>query len=129
MTAAAVARARTPFGDILRRAVDSIPGAIGGAFAAGDGELVDGYTVWDADAWATLTAHYGVVLGLMHSAFGTWHFGSPDWFVAQHDRLDVVVAAVDSGYYALLALGEPRAIGLALDALAVASVELRREMA
>jgi hypothetical protein len=127
--AAAAPRLPTPFGAILRRAVDATPGAVGGAFAASDGELVDSYTVWAHDDWAILTAHYGVVLGLMHSAFGTWHFGSPDWFVAEHGRLDVVVAAVDSGYYALLALGEPRAIGPALEALEVASVELRREMA
>ena len=31
-----------------------------------------------------LTAHYGVVMSHLHAAFGTWHFGGPEYFIAQH---------------------------------------------
>jgi hypothetical protein len=122
-------RAPTPFGAILQRTVDAVPGAVGAAFAAKDGEMVDAWTTWDADSWAILTAHYGVVLSLVVAAFGALHHGSPDWFVAHHGALDVVVAAVDAGYFALLALAGPRPLGPALAALEVACAELRREMA
>ena len=125
----AIARAPTPFGEILRRAVEAVPGAVGGAFAAADGEMVDSYSVWDTDSWAILTAHYGIVLAQMVSAFGVWHVGSPQLFIAQHDQLDVLVAAVDRDYYALLAVGEPRPLALAMAKLTNAASELRKEMA
>jgi hypothetical protein len=118
----------TPFRQILQRIVESTPGAVGGAFAASDGEMVDNFTIWPAEEWAILTAHYGIVLGHIHAAFGTWHYGSPSLFIAQHEKVDVVVQAIDGGYYALLALAEPRPLAHAIDAMAVATVELRREM-
>ena len=37
----------TPFGRILREAVEGTPGAVGGAFAASDGEMVDAFTTRD----------------------------------------------------------------------------------
>lgn len=122
----------TPFGDIMRRAVEATPGAIGGAFADAEGEMVDGFTTQEHDEWAVLTAHYGVVLAQLHSAFGTWHFGGPEYFIAQHQQLDVVVHAVAHGYYALLAMKEDEGtapIGAALSSLKSAAAALRRELA
>ncbi len=123
----------TPFGRILQRAVEATPGAVGGAFADAEGEMVDSFSAYDAHDWAVLTATYGVVLAQLHSAFGTWHFGGPEYFIAQHARLDVVVHAVDGGYYALLALtddGDSSApLATALLELRIAAGELRREMA
>src|ERR1043165_4287852 len=87
------------FGGILRRAVHATPGAIGGAFADEQGEMIDGFTTRDPDDWALITAHYGVVLSQLPRALGTWHFGGPEYFVAQHAVLDVVVHAVAAGYY------------------------------
>lgn len=118
----------TPFGAILRRAVEATPGAIGGAFADDQGEMIDGFTTRDPDDWALLTAHYGVVLSQLHRALGTWHFGGPEYFIAQHAVLDVVVHAVDSGYYALLAMRGPAPLGHALRSLRRAARELHREM-
>ena len=118
----------TPFGAILKRAVKATPGAIGGAFADWDGEMIDGFTTRDASEWAILTAHYGIVLGQLHAAFGTWHFGGPDYFIAQHAVLDIVVHAVPGGYYALLAVLEPAPLGHALRALREAARALHREM-
>lgn len=118
----------SPFGEIMRRAVEATPGAIGGAFADEQGEMIDGFTIRDADEWALITAHYGIVLSQLHAALGTLHFGGPEYFIAQHVWLDVVVHAVDGGYYALLAVLEPAPIGHALRSLRRAAVELHKEM-
>lgn len=119
----------TPFGAIMRRAVEATPRAIGGAFADDQGEMIDGFTTRDPDDWALLTAHYGVVLSQLHRALGTWHFGGPEYFIAQHAVIDVVVHAVDGGYYALLAARPPANLGLALECLRGAAAQLRKEMA
>lgn len=122
----------TPFGEILRRAVEATPGAIGGAFADAEGEMVDWFSTHDPHEWAVLTAHYGVVLGHLHAAFGTWHFGGPEYFIAQHATLDVIVHAVDHGYYAVLAVAEDNGsapIATALASLRVAATALRQELA
>ncbi|MEZ4359334.1 MAG: hypothetical protein R3B48_04075 [Kofleriaceae bacterium] len=117
----------TPFGKILRRAVDET-GAVGGAFAASDGEMVDAYTEEDPLQWAIVTAHYGVVLRHLESAFGTWHFGSTRYFIVQHEQLDVMVHTVALGYFALLACRPPAPLGRAIDALATAASSLAKEM-
>jgi hypothetical protein len=122
----------TAFGDIMKRAVESTPGAIGGAFADSEGEMVDSFATYDKHEWACLTAQYGIVLNQLHSAFGTWHFGSPEYFIAQHTDLDIVVHSVAQGYYALLAISDDRGsapIAIALASLRTAAVELRKEMA
>lgn len=122
----------TPFATILRRAVEATPNAIGGAFADPDGEMVDSFATIDAHEWAVLTAHYGVVMAHLNAAFGTWHFGGPEYFIALHRKVEIVVCAVDAGYYALMALmavEEPANLGIALQRLRAASVELKREMA
>jgi hypothetical protein len=118
----------TPFARILRRAVERVPGAIGGAFAAADGEMVDAYTVEDPEQWAILTAHYGVVLRHLESAFGTWHFGGPLFFIAQHQRLEVMVHTVNEGYFTLLACRPPAPLHRALEAMVAAVAELSKEM-
>jgi hypothetical protein len=119
----------TPFGAILRRAVELTPNAIGGAFADADGEMVDSYTTIDPTDWAILTAHYGVVLGHLSAVFGTWHYGGPEYYIAEHQRLEVIVQMVEAGYYALLACKPPAPIALALDNLRAASFALQKEMA
>ncbi|HET9626396.1 MAG TPA: hypothetical protein VFP84_33775 [Kofleriaceae bacterium] len=118
----------TPFGEILKRAVHATPYAIGGAFADSQGEMIDAFTTRDPHEWALITAHYGIVLGQLHAAFGTWHFGGPDYFIARHTELDVVVHAVDGGYYTLLAVTEPAPLGHALRSLREAARALHREM-
>jgi hypothetical protein len=118
----------TPFAAILKRAVEATPYAIGGAFADSEGEMVDSYSTMNAHDWAVLTAHYGVVLAQLAAAFGTLHFGGPEFFIAQHKRIEVIVYAVDAGYYALLAFAQPAPIDIALEALRGAAEELRVEM-
>jgi hypothetical protein len=133
MTARTVASPReaygiSPFGAILKRAVEATPGAFGGAFADAQGEMIDGFTTRDANDWALLTAHYGVVLSQLNAAYGTWHVGAPEYFIAQHTVVDVVVHAVPGGYYALLAVSQPAPLARALASLRAAASALHREM-
>jgi predicted regulator of Ras-like GTPase activity (Roadblock/LC7/MglB family) len=119
----------TPFGEILQRTVKATPNAIGGSFAASDGELVDSYSTIDPHDWAVLTAYYGVIMGHLKAAFGTWHFGGPEYFVADHKKLEIVVHIVEGGYFALLAMNQPANLGVALAHLRTAANALRKEMA
>jgi hypothetical protein len=118
----------TPFAVILQRAVHATPNAIGGAFADADGEMVDSFATIDPHDWAVLTAHYGVVLRQLTAAFGTWHYGGPEYFIAQHKALEVIVQTVENGYYALLAFDKAAPHGIALENLRVAASLLRKEM-
>ena len=118
----------TPFARILREAVEGTPGAVGGAFAAHDGEMVDAFTARDADDWATLTAHYGVVLANLEAAFNTLHVGGPQYFVVEHTKYDVLVQPVADGYFALIALMRPASISAGLRALDLAAKQLAKEM-
>ena len=119
------------FGDIMKRAVEATPGAVGGAFADPEGEMVDCFSTVDKHDWAVLTAHYGVVLAHLHSCFGTWHYGGPEYFIAQHAKMDIVVASVAHGYYAVLGVTEYEGsspLAMALIQLRAACAELRKEI-
>ena len=118
----------TTFNAIMRQAVDDTPDAIGGAFAAGDGEMVGAFANGDPTEWALLTAHYGVILGHLEAALGTWHFGSTEYFVIYNQRLNVLVHTVEGGYFALLAVQPSASLAVALDSLQTAAEALRREM-
>lgn len=119
----------TPFAVILKDAVQTTPNAIGGAFADADGEMVDSFATIDPHDWAVLTAHYGIVMAHLNACFNTWHYGGPEYFIAQHGKLDVVVHAVDAGYYALLAFKKPANLAYALDRMRTACKALKKEMA
>ena len=118
----------TTFTAILDRAVRATPNAIGGAFAASDGVMVGAVSRGDAAEWEILTAHYGVILGHLEAALGTWHFGGPEFFIAGNQGVSVVVHAVEDGYFTLLAVDHPASVNLALSALRVAAAQLRAEM-
>ena len=119
----------TPFAVILKKAVESTPNAIGGAFACSDGEMVDSFATIDQHECAVSTAHYGIVMAHLNAAFNTWHHGGPEYFIAQHDKLDIVVHAVDAGYYALIACRRPANLAFALDRMRSACMQLKKEMA
>jgi hypothetical protein len=118
----------TPFASILRRAVERTPNAIGGAFADSEGEMVDSFAKGDAFELAVITAHYGVVMQQLIAVFGTWHFGSPEYFFAEHGKIAVVVHAVDAGYYALIVSSQPAPLAIALDSARTAARALKVEM-
>jgi predicted regulator of Ras-like GTPase activity (Roadblock/LC7/MglB family) len=118
----------SPFAVILRDAVTTIPGAIGGAFAASDGEMVDSVAADDPDEWAILTAHYGVLLAHIQSALHTFHYGEAEWVLIDHTNFHVLVRAVAEGYFALMAIGGRAPLGAALEAMERAASALRQEM-
>jgi hypothetical protein len=121
--------ATTVFGEILRRAVEATPCAVGGAFADSQGEMVDSWsTHLNRYEWAIITATYGVVLAQLDAAFGLWHYGRPEYFIASHAKMGIVVHAVHGGYYALLAVSDPARVTFAVTALRHARAELEREM-
>jgi len=119
----------SPFQNILRSATARAPNAVGCAFAAWDGEIVDYVTTWDNNEWLVLTAHYGIVLSHVQSALHTFHFGEANTLCLTHSRLDIIVEAVSEGYFALLALGKGGNLGKATAALREAAAALRKEMA
>jgi hypothetical protein len=116
------------FSEILRVAVEATPGAIGGAFAASDGEMVDYFAGEDPLEWALLTAHYGVLLSHVQLALNTWHYGEADLVLIEHRTMAVLVQTVQEGYYALMAVGMPAPLARAMSALNRAADDLRREM-
>jgi predicted regulator of Ras-like GTPase activity (Roadblock/LC7/MglB family) len=119
---------RSPFAEILRQAVEATPGALGGAFAASDGEMVDYFARRDAFEWALFTAHYGVVLSHVQLALNTWHYGEASMVMIEHKTLAILIHSVKDGYYALMALGHPAPLGRAIQALSRAAAHLREEM-
>ena len=118
----------TPFASILRRAVERTPNAIGGAFADAEGEMVDSFGTGDTFELAVMTAHYGIVMQQLIAAFGTWHYGGPEYFVADHARMEVLVYNVDSGYYVLIASRQPALLAVALESIRSAARQLKKEM-
>jgi hypothetical protein len=118
----------TPFAAILKTTVDASPHAIGGAFADSQGEMVESYSTMNTHDWAVLTAHYGVVLSQLVDAFGTLHYGGPEFFIARHDRIEVIVYAIEHGYYMLLAFSEPPDFDAVFDRLSTASALIKQEM-
>lgn len=120
--------APTPFRAILREAVQRTPGAVGGAFAAADGETVDAFSRWEHGEWAILTAHFGVVLAHVQSALHTFHYGEAELVVITHRHMSLLIRAVSEGYYALIAVEPPAPLGRAMASLERASGLLREEM-
>ena len=118
----------SPFGAILQVAVESTPRAIGCAFAAADGEMVDYFSLTDPEEWALITAHYGVVLHHVQAALHTCHYGEANVVVIEHADLEILVESVSEGYYALLAVESPAPLARAMEALGQAAVALREEM-
>ena len=129
-------QAATPFAAILQRAIDRIPGAIGGTLAAGDGETVDFHLApegvdgrrLDVTEWQILTAHHGVLLGHIRSALRTFHVGDPRTFVVSHRGMHVLLCVLDDEYFALLAVDGRRPVAPALYHLSCAMDDLRGEM-
>jgi hypothetical protein len=119
----------TPFGVILKQVVEKTPSALGGAFADSQGEMVDAFAPdYNAHDFAIVTAHYGVILGHLHAILGIWHYGGPEYFVAQHTKLSLVVVTVTKHYYALLAVTDPMVVPDALATMREAAGALQQEM-
>ena len=133
----------TPFTPILRTLLVEVPDALGAIFADWEGEAVDQFPDprRAADAATPLTpsgietfdlrlfgAHWGVVLNHVNAALRTFHYGDPQIVILHHDRLDILIQAVDTRYYVLLALRPGAPLGRALRELERSVQALRVEM-
>jgi predicted regulator of Ras-like GTPase activity (Roadblock/LC7/MglB family) len=119
----------TPFTRILQSAIDTTPGAIGGSFAASDGETVDLVASgWTRGDWELLTAHHGIILAHARAALRTFHYGDPTLMVVSHRELHILMSAVADGYFALLAIGPRAPLDLAVENLGRAADYLRAEI-
>ncbi len=119
----------SPFAAILQDTVEHTPMAVGGAFAAWDGETVVFIcSSWEEEDWLLLTAHYGVILAHIQAALNTFHFGEATCVQLTHERLEIVMQAVKDGYFAIIALEKPCNIGKATLDLERAADKLRVEM-
>ncbi len=119
---------KSTFGDILKAAIDKVPGSVGGALAAGDGETVDSYTSWDTDEWALLTAHVGILVSHLRRSLHTFHFGDVQFIQMAFRDLEVAIQIVDQEYYVLLALTPPVRLGIVRRHIQLLSKTLREEM-
>lgn len=115
------------FQSILADAVGKTPGAIGSAFSAFDGEVVDAFGVADYE-WDIFSAHYGVVLQGIAAALDTLHFGATQHVIVEHNKIDVLIVAVSNEYYLVLATQSPMAIAQALAVTKITAQRLREEM-
>ena len=116
------------FSAILRRMVDKVPGAIGAIFAAWDGEAVDSFAPGVKEDMLMLGAHYGVILNHVQSALHLSHFGEAEEIIFQHQKIDLIVRAVDARYYVVLAVRAGSHLATALRETHTAASALRAEM-
>jgi hypothetical protein len=134
---------QTPFTPILRTMLVETPDALGAIFADWEGEAVDlfpdprrqedGETpLGPADIEGfdlkLFGAHWGVILNHVNAALRTFHYGDPQVVMLHHERLDILIQAVDVRYYLLMALRPGAPLGRALRELERGVQALRVEM-
>ncbi len=119
----------TVFGQILRRAVERVPGALGAIFAAWDGEAVDAFAPGVREDMLLVAAHYGVILNHVQSVLHLTHFGEAEEIIVMHQKLDLIVRAVAKDYYVVLAVAAGAHLATALREIDSAASALRDEMA
>ena len=119
---------KTVFAEILQRAVEKVPGAVGAIFAAWDGEAVDSFAPGVKEDMLILAAHYGVILNHVQSVLHLTHFGEAEEVILQHEKVELIVRAVDKHYYVVLAIGPGAHLATALRAVRTAASALRQEM-
>lgn len=120
---------RTPFSAMLQRAVERVPGAIGVIFADWEGEAVDSFAGPRVrDELLLIAAHYGVILNHVQSALHLTHFGEAEELILQHQKLDLIVRAVDQHYFVVLAAAAGSHLATALREVAQLAIALRAEI-
>ncbi|MCP4449011.1 MAG: hypothetical protein GY811_27305 [Myxococcales bacterium] len=118
----------TPFAKTLEAAAESIPHSVGGALAAGDGELVDSWSTLGEDEWAFLTAHVGILVNHVRCAMHTFHFGDVEWLSVHYAGLDLVIEQLGDKYFLLVASKPPTDLLAVADVVHAAAERMREEM-
>ena len=118
----------TPFRELLKTVAERVPEAVGGALAAGDGELVEAWSTWDEDSWAFLTAHIGIVVNHVRSAMHTFHFGDVQWLSIHYAGLEIIAEQLGDKYFFIVACKPPVDLKAVIDVVQSISISLREEM-
>ncbi len=69
-----------------------------------------------------------MILNHVQSVLHLTHFGEAEEIILEHQKLDLVVRAVDQHYFVVLALSAPAHLAIALREIAAAARALRAEM-
>jgi predicted regulator of Ras-like GTPase activity (Roadblock/LC7/MglB family) len=118
----------TSFTPILKRAVESVPGAIFAIFADYDGEAVDSIGSASRDDILLYGAHYAVIFNSVQQLLKLFHFGGLVEFVVEHGRIDILVHAVGPDYYVVMGVDAGVHLGVALREMRLCADALRLEV-
>lgn len=118
----------SPFSDILRRVVETVPGAIGAVFADWEGEPVDQFSHAEAYDIQVLGAHWGIVLAQITRSLKKLAYGGVREIWIEGAQTTFVLYTVTEAYFVLLAAQSGTNLGGARRELERALVLLRSEM-
>ena len=119
----------TIFGEILRQAIDRVPGARGASFADWDGETVDAFSSQIGDTNLRLIgAHWGVIYYLVRSTCDKLQLGPIVELILEFELQRVVIRRVTDEYHVVMALAPQSNLAAARQALVRVAAQLRDEM-
>jgi predicted regulator of Ras-like GTPase activity (Roadblock/LC7/MglB family) len=116
------------FGDILQSIVERVPGAIGAVFADWDGEPVDQFAHIPPLDIQLVGAHWGVVWSQATARLAGHGLGSVEELVIEGERAVVLVRAVTTQYFVVLAIKRDAHLATARRELARGAQTLLGEM-
>lgn len=118
----------TVFGEILKQAIETVPGARGAAFADWEGETVDNFSAQIGDTGLRLiSAHWGVIYSLARAAWKP-ELGAIAQLLLEFDTQRVLVRRVTDAYFVVMTLGPEGNLAYASRALDRAEGQLREQM-
>lgn len=116
------------FKEILKGAVDGLPGATGAILADWEGESVEFYFTGPDYDIKLLGAHEGILLNLINEAAGNNGHGDVKALLMTMDEGKVVVQPLKDGYYLVLLLGRAANTGRALRGAGTAASKIIEEL-
>jgi predicted regulator of Ras-like GTPase activity (Roadblock/LC7/MglB family) len=117
----------TAFTEMLRGAVDRVPGARGAVFLDVEGEAVDEFTESSRTGIQLVGAHLGVVLMLARERLAT-RLGEPREVLIEAQHAIILVLSIDDRYLAVLEADADSSVGLMRRELGRAVRALQEEM-
>lgn len=116
------------FGDILRDLVERVPGAVGAVFADWEGEPVDQFAHIESLEIQLMGAQWGVVYSQTVESLGRLGMGEVEELLIEGERSTVLVRAVTSRYFVVLATANGAHLGTARRELCRGAKTLFKEM-
>ena len=119
----------TIFGNILKAAIEAVPGALGATFADWEGETVDGFSPTIGDTNLKLRgAHWGIIYHLARTAWQKADSGQIEELMLEFDNERAIIRRVTNEYYVVLLLARESNLVAARSALDMVEAQLREEM-